>query len=95
MRIAMVSEHASPLAALGGAGRGRTERARGRAGAGAGAVGATRSTSTRGATTRRLPERVPLAAGVTVVHVPAGPPRPVPKDALLPHMDDFADWLAG
>ena len=28
-----------------------------------------------------------------VVHVPAGPPRSVPKDELLPHMDAFAQVL--
>jgi glycosyltransferase involved in cell wall biosynthesis len=27
------------------------------------------------------------------VHVPAGPAAPLPKDALLPHMDAFGRWL--
>ena len=40
-----------------------------------------------------LPERVPLAPGVTVRHVDAGPAEPVPKDELLPHMGRFADVL--
>jgi D-inositol-3-phosphate glycosyltransferase len=31
---------------------------------------------------------------VTVEHVDAGPPRPLPKDTLLPYMDGFADRLA-
>jgi D-inositol-3-phosphate glycosyltransferase len=31
---------------------------------------------------------------VTVRHVPAGPPRPLPKDDLLCYMPVFADWLA-
>jgi glycosyltransferase involved in cell wall biosynthesis len=34
--------------------------------------------------------RVRMARGVTVDHVPAGPPCAVPKDDLLPYMDDFA-----
>jgi glycosyltransferase involved in cell wall biosynthesis len=35
-----------------------------------------------------------LAPGVTVHHVDAGPPEPVPKDDLLPHMGRFAELLA-
>jgi D-inositol-3-phosphate glycosyltransferase len=89
MRIAMVSEHASPLAVLGGVDAGGQNV---HVAALAGAV------ARRGCEvvvhTRRdapdLPRRVRLAAGVTVDHVPAGPPRPVPKDELLPHMDAFA-----
>ncbi|MBV9207973.1 MAG: glycosyltransferase, partial [Actinobacteria bacterium] len=37
-----------------------------------------------------LPRRVPLAPGVTVDHVSAGPPEPMGKDLLLPYMDEFA-----
>ncbi len=85
----MVSEHASPLAALGGTDAG-----------GQNVHVATLSTALarRGAEivvhTRRddpdLPPRVPVAPGVVVEHVDAGPPRPVPKDELLPYMRDFA-----
>src|SRR6266480_5027113 len=42
---------------------------------------------------RDLPDAVPLAPGVTVEHVPAGPPWPLSKDDLLPHMPSFASWL--
>jgi glycosyltransferase involved in cell wall biosynthesis len=35
-----------------------------------------------------------MAPGVTVAHVSAGPPAPIPKDDLLPHMDAFAEGLA-
>jgi glycosyltransferase involved in cell wall biosynthesis len=38
---------------------------------------------------------MPLAPGVTVQHVPAGPARQLPKDDLLGHMPAFARWLAG
>src|SRR5439155_5625648 len=41
----------------------------------------------------RLPEVVDWAPGVRVVHLPAGPARHVPKEALLPHMADFAAAL--
>ncbi|HWC33159.1 MAG TPA: glycosyltransferase, partial [Actinomycetota bacterium] len=40
-----------------------------------------------------LPKRVKFAPGVTVEHVDAGPPKPLPKDELLPHMDAFAAEL--
>src|SRR5690606_4826553 len=47
--------------------------------------------------TRRDTEREPTlvpADGYDVVHVPAGPPVPLEKDALLPYMDEFGQWLA-
>ena len=92
MRIAMVSEHASPLAVLGDVDAGGQNVH----------VAALASELVRlGAEvvvhTRRddpaLPRRVPLAPGVVVDHVDAGPARPVPKDDLLPYMDGFAGRL--
>jgi D-inositol-3-phosphate glycosyltransferase len=93
MRISMVSEHASPLAVLGGVDAG---------GQNVHVAALSEALAARGhrvtVFTRRddahLPERVPLCAGVEVVQVDAGPPRPVPKDELLPYMGDFADRLA-
>ena len=93
MKISLVSEHASPLAALGGADAG---------GQNVHVDALARGLALRGHTvdvyTRRddplAPERVPLAPGATVVHVPVGPARPVPKDELLPLMDAFGDWMA-
>jgi glycosyltransferase involved in cell wall biosynthesis len=93
MRIAMVSEHASPLAVLGGVDAGgqnvhvaalATELAR---------LGHAVEVYTR-RDDPGLPEEVPLAPGVQVVHVPAGPAAPVPKDDLLPWMGDLGRWLA-
>ena len=93
MKIAMVSEHASPLAALGGADAGGQNVHVAEL-----ALGLARLGHEVCVYTRRddpdLPERVPVGPGVVVVHVPAGPPRPLPKDELLPHMDRFADWMA-
>ena len=40
-----------------------------------------------------LPARVEAAPGVTVEHVDAGPAQPIPKDDLLPYMDEFAGLL--
>ena len=94
MRIAMISEHASPLAALGGVDAGGQNVHVAELAAGARRAAATRSTSTPAGTTRTCRSVVPLAPAVDVVHVPAGPPRPLPKDDLLPHMQEFGRWLA-
>ena len=93
MRIAMVSEHASPLAAIGGVDAG---------GQNVHVAALATALAARGHTitvyTRRddaeLPRRVPMGRGVEVVHIDAGPPHRVPKDELLPWMDDFGDDLA-
>ncbi|MFD8391329.1 glycosyltransferase [Streptomyces sp. NPDC059680] len=92
-RIAMVSEHASPLAALGGPDAGGqnvyvAQVARQLARKGYRVTVYTRRDSAG------LPDRVTLIDGVQVVHVPAGPPVPVPKDQLLPHMVEFGSFLA-
>jgi glycosyltransferase involved in cell wall biosynthesis len=92
MRIAMVSEHASPLAAVGGDDAGGQNvhvaaLAENLARLGHDVVVHTRRDD------RSLPRRVPLAIGVEVDHVEAGPACAVPKDELLPFMDAFADDL--
>ncbi|TDE29608.1 glycosyltransferase [Actinomadura sp. 6K520] len=98
MRIAMVSEHASPLAARGGpAGLGGAD------GGGQNVFVAELATALgrQGhyvtVYTRRdapgRPRRVRLAPGVTVEHVPAGPPEHIAKDELLPWMHDFGRYL--
>ncbi|MEU2422080.1 glycosyltransferase [Streptomyces sp. NPDC007851] len=93
-RVAMVSEHASPLAELGGpdAGGQNVYVAQ------VAAVLARRGHEVTVYTRRdgpRLPDRVVTSDGVQVVHVPAGPAAPIPKDELLPYMPEFGDWLAG
>ncbi|HKT02836.1 MAG TPA: glycosyltransferase [Rugosimonospora sp.] len=92
MRIAMISEHASPLVAPGGVDAG---------GQNLHVAELATALSARGhevrVYTRRhgdLPEIVDLAGGVQVVHVPAGPPEPLPKDELLPFMGGFGRYLA-
>ena len=92
MRVAMVSEHASPLAVLGGVDAGGqnvhvAELARALARRGVEVVVHTRRDDAA------LPRRVELAPGVTVDHVDAGPACVLPKDELLPYMDAFADEL--
>ncbi|RKT89107.1 Glycosyltransferase involved in cell wall bisynthesis [Saccharopolyspora antimicrobica] len=93
MKIDLVSEHASPLAALGGVDAGGqnahvAELATGLARRGHDVVVCTRRDDAS------LPHRVGTAAGFVVEHVTAGPAEPVPKDDLLPHMGEFGDRLA-
>ena len=93
MKIAMVSEHASPLAALGEADAGGQNVHVAELATGLARLGHEVWVYTR-RDDPQLPERVPVDQGVRVVHVPAGPARHVPKDDLLPYMDQFADWMA-
>ena len=92
MRIDMVSEHASPLAALGDVDAGGQN-----VHVAALAAGLARRGAEVVVHTRRddpdLPAEVEMAPGVTVSHVAAGPPEPLPKDELLPHMGDFGRRL--
>lgn len=92
MRIALVSEHASPLAVLGGTDAGGQNAHVAALAAGLAARGHEVTVHTR-RDDPRLPWRVPLAPGVVVDHVPAGPAEPVSKDAMFPSMDEFAAGL--
>jgi type III pantothenate kinase len=92
-RVDLVSEHASPLAVLGGTDAGGQNVA---------VAELARHLSLRGLRvvvhTRRdspsLPDCVEMSPGVTVHHVNAGPPSEVPKDEMFPFMDAFARELA-
>jgi len=93
MKIALVSEHASPLAVAGGVDTGgqnvyvaHIARQLYRAGHQVDVF------------TRRDRALLPLVSdmdGVRVIHVPAGPPMQLPKERLLPYMPAFADFLVG
>jgi glycosyltransferase involved in cell wall biosynthesis len=95
MLIAMVSEHASPLAAADGLdgadSGGQNEFVADLAGQ-LGRQGHHVTVYTR-RDDPDLPDRVEFAPGVTVEHVPAGPAHPVPKDRLLRWMPDFGRYL--
>ncbi|MBV9821262.1 MAG: glycosyltransferase [Actinobacteria bacterium] len=92
MRIAMVSEHASPLACLGGVDAG---------GQNVHVAALSAALARRGhqvvVYTRRedpdAPSGVRLAPGVRVEHVEAGPAEVIGKDELLPFMDSFGAEL--
>jgi D-inositol-3-phosphate glycosyltransferase len=92
MRIAMISEHASPLAALGGTDAGGQNAHVAELSAALAAQGHEVRVYTR----RDAPQPPPMVeiSGFTVVHVPAGPAAVLPKDDLLPYMGAFAEWLA-
>jgi Glycosyltransferase len=91
-RIALISDHASPLAALGGTDRG---------GQNVYVANLALELAERGhfvdVFTRRESTRAPTvirwAPRVRVVHVDAGPSHPIPKEALLPHMEAFATFI--
>jgi glycosyltransferase involved in cell wall biosynthesis len=91
MRIAMVSEHASPLAVLGGVDAGG-QNVHVAALAGALARGGDHVVVHTRRDDPNLARRVTVC-GVEVDHVDAGPAAEVPKDELLPYMPAFADEL--
>lgn len=92
LAIAMVSEHASPLAALGDVDAG---------GQNVHVAMLATALAARGhqitVYTRRddpgLPRQVPLTPGVTVEHLPAGPALPLPKDELFAYLDELTAHL--
>jgi D-inositol-3-phosphate glycosyltransferase len=88
----MVSEHASPLAVLGGADAGGQNVHVAALSAALARLGCEVVVHTR-RDDPRLPREVELAPGVVVDHVDAGPPETLPKDALLPYMGEMAAEL--
>ncbi len=92
-RVAMISEHASPVALLGGVDAG---------GQNVYVDAVSRGLTRHGyetdvftvATDLNLPETIAWADGVRVVNVPVGVSEPLPKDALWPHMPAFRDAIA-
>ncbi len=93
MKVDLISEHADPLAAVGGVDSGGQNvyvaaLALALAGRGHQVVVHTRRSS------RSQPRSVRLAPGVVVEYVPAGPAAHVPKDELPPYMPEFTDFLA-
>ena len=92
MRIALVSEHANPLAVVGGVDAGGQNVHVAALAGGLAARGHEVTVYSR-RDNASTPLRVPTAEGYVVEHVPAGPPTDVPKDELLQYMPAFADHL--
>ncbi|MGK8525196.1 glycosyltransferase [Nocardia asteroides] len=92
MKIAMVSEHASPLAVLGGVDAGGQNVHVAELSAALCRQGHEVTVYTR-REEAAAPHLVTTEQGYRVIGVPAGPPRPLPKDELLPFMDEFGAFL--
>ena len=93
MKIAMVSEHADPTAALGGADAGGQNVHVGALAAALARRGHSVTVYTR-LTDLTAPRTVKLGPGVTVRRLKAGPITPLAKDELLPHMPELGQRLA-
>jgi D-inositol-3-phosphate glycosyltransferase len=92
-RIALISDHASPLAAAGGVDSGGQNIYVAQVAMHLAQLGYEVDVFTR-RDSDVLPEIVEWRPRVRVVHVPAGPARFVRKEELLATMPDFAAWLA-
>lgn len=90
--IDLVSEHASPLADPGGPDAGGQNVHVRELAVALGAQGHDVTVWTR-RDAPDLPPAVGLAEGVTVRHLDAGPPRPLPKDRLVEHVPEMAAEL--
>lgn len=89
LRVALISEHASPLAVAGGVDSGGQNIYVNHVGRALARAGHQVDVFTR-RDDAALPPVVHTRPGMRVVHVPAGPPRFVPKERLLPYMADFS-----
>ncbi|HEV8143734.1 MAG TPA: glycosyltransferase, partial [Methylomirabilota bacterium] len=92
LRVAVLSVHTCPLAVLGGKETGgmnvyvrELSRELGRMG-----LGVDVFTRSQDPTIRRV---VPLGEGARVVHLPAGPEMPMPRERIYDHLDEFVDGV--
>jgi D-inositol-3-phosphate glycosyltransferase len=94
LSVAVLSVHTCPLAALGGKETGgmnvyvrQTARALGRMGVHVDVFTCSQNS--------RIPRVDELGPGARVVHLPAGPQAPMPREALHRHLDEFAAGVEG
>lgn len=92
-RIAMISEHASPLGTFGGVDSGGQNVYVAQVANHLARMGHVVDVFTR-RDDASTPTIVPLAPGLRVIHVAAGPARVIPKEELLPYMPEFAEWMS-
>ena len=92
LRVAMLSVHTCPLAALGGKETGgmnvyvrELSRELGRMG-----LAVDVFTRSQDPSIRRV---VPLGDGARVIHIPAGPEAPMAREAIHAHLDEFAEGV--
>jgi len=91
-RVALVSEHASPLGVLGGVDSGGQNVYVGQLAKHLAALGWEVDVFTR-RDSDLLPEIAEWVDRIRIVHVPAGPARYVRKEDMLPFMDEFAEYM--
>lgn len=91
-RIALISEHASPLAVLGGVDSGGQNVYVAQVAMNLAEYGHQVDVFTR-RDRADLPAITYWENGVRIIHVPAGPERFVRKEDLLPHMADFTEYV--
>ncbi|HEX6634196.1 MAG TPA: glycosyltransferase family 1 protein [Usitatibacter sp.] len=92
LRIALVSEHASPLALIGAVDSGGQNIYVAHVARQLARLGHQVDVFTR-QDSALMPQVVHWRRNLRVVHVPAGPAEYVPKERLLEHMDAFGDWM--
>lgn len=89
IRVAFISEHASPLATIGGVDAGGQNIAVAELATELARSGARVDIFTRQSDVSQ-PTIVQWKPQVRVIHIPAGPRQVIAKEKLLPHMDEFA-----
>ncbi|MFI6926871.1 glycosyltransferase [Nonomuraea spiralis] len=93
MKVDLISEHADPLAAIGGVDAGGQNVHVAHLAVALAERGHTVVVHTR-RSSESQPDTVTMAPGVTVEYVRAGPAAVVPKDELPPYMPEFTERLA-
>ncbi|KKR33843.1 MAG: Phosphoheptose isomerase [Candidatus Gottesmanbacteria bacterium GW2011_GWC2_39_8] len=91
-RIALISDHASPLASLGGVDNGGQNVYVGQLAKHLNLLGYRVDVFTR-KDDPKLPDIVSWYKDVRIIHVPAGPARYVRKEELFPFMDEFTAYV--
>lgn len=91
-RIALISDHASPLAAPGSVDCGGQNVYVAQIARELARAGHLVDVFTRRDASEQRPV-VPWLENIRVIHVPAGPPRYVPKEQMLPHIDAFSRYV--
>lgn len=91
-RVALISEHASPLAILGGVDGGGQNVYVGEIAKNLTTLGYEVDIFTR-RDSKLLPEQAEWVQGVRIIHVPVGPPEYVRKEDLLPLMAEFTTYI--
>ncbi len=92
LHIAMLSVHTCPLAALGAKETGGMNVYVRELSRELGRMGVEVDIFTR-SQNPAIPRVVPMAASVRVVHLPAGPEAPLPRERVHDHLDEFVDGV--